>query len=281
MIKSRPETPETPETYEQLCDQISRLHEDFSPRLGQIAEFALANPNAMAFETVAQLADLAGVQPSSFIRFAKAVGYEGFSSMQQVFRARLLDHQPSYDERIRALRQRDPEGAGPYGLLNDFAIAATEGLAHLRETVRPEQLERAVSLLAGGSIVHVLGLRRSFPVAAYLAYAIGKLQRPVNLIDGIGGMLVEQTRCIKARDTLLAVSFRPYADETIGVVGEAHENRASIVCITDGPLSPLARMADSVLEVRDAEVEGFRALSATMCLALTLVVALGRRVENM
>ncbi len=270
-----------PETYDQLCDEISRLHRSFSPKLGQIAEFALANPNAMAFETVAQLADLANSQPSSFVRFAKAVGYEGFSSMQRVFRSRLVSDRPSYDERIRALRQRDPDGAAPTALMEHFSVAATEALAHLRETVHAEQLDRAVSLLAGGSIIHVLGLRRSYPVAAYLAYALGRLDRSVKLIDGTGGMLADQARGIKARDTLLAISFKPYADETIGVVGEAHERKTSIVCITDSPLSPYTQMADSILEVRDAEIEGFRALSATMCLALTMVVALGRRINSM
>ena len=50
--------------------------------------------------------------------------------------------------------------------------------------------------------------------------------------------------------------------------------------LTDGPLSPLLPLALVAFEVEDAELQGFRALSATMCLALALVVSLGRRLDQ-
>ena len=43
-----------------------------------------------------------GVQPSALIRFANALDFGGFTEMQQVFRARLLERSGSYRERIDA-----------------------------------------------------------------------------------------------------------------------------------------------------------------------------------
>ena len=73
------------------------------------------------------------------------------------------------------------------------------------------------------------------------------------------------------------MSFHPYSPESLQVVEHARDRGAAIVAITDGPLSPLVGPADVSFEVEEAQVETFRALSASMCLALALVVGLGHR----
>jgi DNA-binding MurR/RpiR family transcriptional regulator len=44
------------------------------------------------------------------------------------------------------------------------------------------------------------------------------------------------------------------------------------LAITDTVLSPVARDADLVLQVNDAELLGFRSLTSAMCLAQTLAM---------
>lgn len=110
-----------------------------------------------------------------------------------------------------------------------------------------------------------------------MAYCLGHLGRRVQLLDGLGGMLAQQAHSMTPGDALVAASFRPYAEETAGVAAEARRRRVPIVAITDAPLSPVARLGDAVLVVEDAEVRQFRALTASMCLATTLVVGLGQR----
>jgi DNA-binding MurR/RpiR family transcriptional regulator len=50
-----------------------------------------------------------------------------------------------------------------------------------------------------------------------------------------------------------------------------------IVAITDSPFSPLAQRATIWFEVVEADVEGFRSLSASFALAATLTVAVAER----
>jgi DNA-binding MurR/RpiR family transcriptional regulator len=63
-------------------------------RLKQLATFALEHPEDVAFGTVAGIAEHAGVQPSTLVRFAKSLGYDGFSHLQQIFRDRLRERFP-------------------------------------------------------------------------------------------------------------------------------------------------------------------------------------------
>ena len=279
--RSTPQSGRAPRTYDELRAAISNRHGVLSKRLRQVAEFALDHPNDMALETVAEIAERAQVQPSSLIRFAKALDYEGFSAMQRVFRARLTDDRPSYRDRIKGLKDGDDERAKtPIALLDDFTEAATQALDHLRQTTRPELLDRAVDLLAGARVIQVVGQRRAFPVAAYLAYALSHLDRRVVLLDSVGGMVAEQSTVISKGDALIAVSFQPYSPDTLAVVRAARRSEAAILALSDGPLSPLAGLADVLLEIEEAQVQSFRALSASMCLALTLVVALGQRLDE-
>ncbi len=269
-----------PRTYDELRAEISARHSGLSRRLQQIAEYALENPNDMALETVAVIADRADVHPSSLIRFGNAFGYDGFSDMQRIFRSRLVDRLPSYSERIKTLQSGTDDEAGLANPLDHFAEAGIRALEHLRDEIRPDDLAAAIDILAAAEIVHVVAQRRAFPVAAYLAYALSHLDCRSHLLDSIGGMLGEQVHTMAPGDALLAVSYKPYAPETLKTVQAAKDAGIPIVGITDNPLSPLTPLADVSFEVEEAQVQSFRSLTASMCLAMSLVVGLGQRLAG-
>jgi DNA-binding MurR/RpiR family transcriptional regulator len=265
--------------FDLLRADLAAKRDQLSPRLRQIADYALRNPNDMALETIAVIAERAGVPRSSLIRFSHAFGYDGFSAMQRVFRSQLVERTADYAERIRGLRRQDVAN-GPASVLDRLATAGIGALEHLRGATPPELIERAVDMLASAEAIHVVGQRRAFAVAAYLAYAFGQLGTRSHLLDGVGGMTLHQANLICPRDVLVAVSFSPYAPETLEVLRSAHQRSIPILALTDGPLSPLLPLATAAFEIEEAELHGFRALSATMCLALTLIVRLGQRLSD-
>lgn len=271
---------DVPTSYAALQAAITQRQASLSPRLRQIAEYALSNPNDMALETVAQIAERAGVQPSALIRFSKTLGFEGFTEMQRVFRTRLTDNMPNYKERIRALTDGAAGLTDGSRVLEHFIGAGINALEDLRQELSPEDLDGAIDLLEEADHIYVMGQRRSFPVAAYLSYALGRLGRRTILLDGMGGMLRQQVQAIGDRDLLVAISFKPYSEETVDLCRLAAENGVPVLGITDGTLSPILPLAGVTLSVEDAQVKGFRSLTATMCLAVSLIVALGQRLDK-
>ncbi len=250
-------------------------------RLGQVAGYALDNPDEIAFGTAASIASAAEVQPSTLVRLAQALGYQGFSDLQEVFRSRLRDRILNYDERLAQLREHGLSASKTGLLLEGFTEAATRSVADLRQKADPAALERAVDLLAAAETIYLIGLRRSFPITSYMAYAMGKLGIRNILVDGIAGLGSEQASFISARDAALVVSFTPYANETITLAGAVKSRSARIVSITNSAFSPIAPLADCWLEIVEANFEGFRSMAATMALAMTLTVAVaGRRAET-
>ena len=60
----------------------------------------------------------------------------------------------------------------------------------------------------------------------------------------------------------------------------ARQRGASVVAITDSPLSPIGRAASIAFVVRDAEVRMFRSLTASMSLAQALAITLAYRIDE-
>ncbi|HEY9346225.1 MAG TPA: MurR/RpiR family transcriptional regulator [Inquilinus sp.] len=268
-----------PDSFEALRGAIAARYPALSKRLKTIAEFALAHPDVIALETVAVIAAKAEVQPSALVRFAQALGFDGFSEMQRLFRAQLVERMPSYEARIRTLDARFGGAETSSGPLNAFIDISVGALERLRGDVDPAVFARAVDILARADCIHLAAQRRSFPIAVYLSYLLAQLDRPVHLLDNFGGMLAEQSRAIRPGDALFVVTFRSYAPDVQEVARRARAAGVPIVAITDSDLSPVYPIADACFVVHEGEIDAFRSLSATPCLALTLAVALGRRHE--
>ena len=265
------------ETYEALRAEIARRHSRFADRLKVIAEFALDHPTDMALGTVAEVAQRAKVQPSAIVRFARALGYGGFTEMQQVFRSRLVASlAPSYRERIAGLRRdgRFRDTNNPRALLARFASEGVASLESLQDTVREKDLIRAIAILGEAHTIYVLGLGGSFPVAAHLTYVLRKLGRRVVLLDGLGSALGEQAASATPQDALIAISFKTYNPDTARLFPELVTRSVPAVAITDSLLSPIVQGAEVVFEIPDLPEAALRTMVAPMCLAQSLAVGL-------
>jgi DNA-binding MurR/RpiR family transcriptional regulator len=266
-----------PETYEALRAVIARSHPGFSDRLKQIAEFALEHPTDMALGTVAEVAKRAQVQPSAIVRFANALGYGGFTEMQQVIRSRLVASvAPSYKQRLDGLRRdgRFRDSNKPRAVLHRFTSEGIAMLESLQEGVRDRDLSRAIALLGAAETIYVLGLGGSFTVAVHLTYVLRKFGRRVILLDGLGSAVGDQAAGVTRKDVLVAISFTTYNPDTVRVFPELLARGVPAIAITDTLLSPIANGAEVVFEFPDMPEAALRTMVGPMCLVQGLVVGL-------
>jgi DNA-binding MurR/RpiR family transcriptional regulator len=266
-----------PATLDALRQRVAAAGSSLTPRQHQAAVYALEHPNDIALNPVAQVAASAGIPASAFIRMAQALGFAGYAELQRLFIEPLQRAAaPSWRERIRhyggELAIDDP--GDPAALLRAFSQANVVSLEHLRDDPAALPLARAIKLIRGARNVYVLGLRRSYAVAAYLAYALTRVGRPSVQITGLGGAIAEQARAVQPRDLLIAISFPPYAADTLAVCEQVHAAGGRRIALTDTVLSPIARDAELVLQVHDAELLGFRSLTTALCVAQTLAMGL-------
>ena len=269
--------PPAPRDFDSLRTAILERRESLPKRIAQVAAYALDNPDDIAFGTAASIATSAGVQPSTLIRFAQQLGFDGFTAMQAVFRERLRERVSSYDERLSALRAKASEGAGHRAIFDGFVTAATTSLADIARSMDEAHLEQAIDLLAGAGTVYILAKRRSYPVASYLAYALGKLKIRSQLIESACGLNAEMIGFATPGDAAIAISFAPYAPATVEEARSMAGQGVPVVAVTDSAFSPLAQIAAVWFEVAEADFAGFRSLSATMALAMAIAVSVAEK----
>ena len=269
-----------PDTLDGLRQLIGQQSERLTPRMRDAACYACEHPNEVAFSSLAAIAERANIAPAAFIRMAKALGYTGYTDLQRLFREPLQHARkpalPTFNERIRHYggEQTLDNPGNPAEVLRAFSQANIMSLEHLQADADSLPLRQAIRLIQNARMVHVVGLRRSFAVAAYLSYALNRVGQSTVLITGMGGAIIEQARTATAQDVLIAISFPPYASDTLEVCEQVRLRGAKRLCITNSVMSPIAKDADLVLEVNDAELKGFRSLTSAMCLAQTLAMGL-------
>jgi len=273
---------ETPENYEDLIRVIHDRYEDMSKSYQKIAVYLTQNPNDVAVLSVNAIADRCGVHASSFVRFAQALGYEGFKELQVLFQKRLSTAAPGFEARIKALESElgTREDRSELGFLRDLVVRDIASLQDMLTEIPAESLVQAVGLLEKAESIFLIGQLRSTPVVELLRYILTMLGKRCVLLDPGGGLATHMARAMRAGDVLMAVSFRFYANEVVNVVEEAGRNGVPIIAISDSTLSPLAKSARVLFAVPEHEYTFSRSLAAPMCLAQALTVALAARLQN-
>lgn len=261
-----------PRDFEALRSLILDRRQSLPKRIAQVAAYALDNPDEIAFGTAASIATSAGVQPSTLIRFAQHLGYDGFTSLQQVFRERLRERTTSYEERLTVVRGDADEGTSNRRIVDGFLAAASKSLDVMSRNLDDDTLDRAIDILNGAETIYILARRRSYPVASYIAYALGKLGVRSQLIESASGLSPEIISFASSKDAVIAISFSPYASATVEEARILSANNVPVIAITDSAFSPLAQFAKVWFEVAEADFGGFRSLAATMALAMGLTV---------
>ncbi len=267
-----------PRDFEALRAALVARSDRLSKRLSQVAQFFLNHPEEVAVSTLVHLADLAAVPPATITRFAKELGFQGFSDLQLVFRERLLGPRLPYAERVSGAGDSDLDQPGV--VFGSFVQAAVQSLLRIEEALDRDQLEVCVEVLAATEVVHVAAARGAFGLGAYTVYGLGSLGRRAHLIDNIGAMRGMQVAAMGSGDTLLAMTFDDYTPETVEVVKLAAAKGHRVLAITDNALSPVAGLASHVLYVNEARLGHFRSQVPAMVVAQAMIVGLGRRLGS-
>lgn len=266
-----------PHDFDALRQFIAANQSGLAKRLAQAAHYALSHPDEIALGTAASIAVAADVQPSTLVRLAHHLGYDGFSDFQTVFRERIRIRASTYEERLRRIEEDVSRDSYEGALVSGFLSSARQSIDRLAEFLDTAVFARCVRILADAETIYLVARRRAYPLAAHMAYTFGKLQIRSLTIDSANGIDPEIVQMATSKDAAIACSFAPYAPASVEQAQALAAHGVPLVVITDSALSPLASVATHWLEVSESDFAGFRSLSASMALAMALPVAVAER----
>lgn len=255
-----------------IAERIGEAADTLTAAERRVATTVAAEPAAVAFGTVADLAGRTGTSGPTVLRLAQKLGFDGFAAMQRSVRGELESQLRPAAERIREL-----DAGHPLGRATAHGLAAVQ--ATLGGVDRPA-FDRAVALLAGRRHhVHVLSGEATAGVARTAADALDLLRPRVQVVAGSAVDVARRLAHVEPGDVVLAVDVRRYERSVIDATAVASERGARVIALTDSLLSPLADLAAERFVVTAEGAGPFDTHVGTLALLDALVAGVADRLR--
>ncbi|MEA4929001.1 MAG: MurR/RpiR family transcriptional regulator [Candidatus Limiplasma sp.] len=237
----------------------------------RIAAFITEHSDKAAFMTAVLLGQNCGVSESTVVRFATAMGYEGYPELQAALQE-LVRQRLTASERFNIASEIKENDVLRTVLKNDM-----RNIRLTTEDLSQSDFDRVVELLLSARRIYVMGLRSAAPLAQFLWHYLRLIFDDVVMVQNAIGEVFDEMERIGAPDVMVAVSFPRYSTRTVECMRIARENGAKVVGVTDGAMSPLSDVADVCLYAHTDMASFVDSLAAPLSLLNALIVALSLR----
>ncbi|MGG1659964.1 MurR/RpiR family transcriptional regulator [Brevibacillus sp. NRS-1366] len=237
----------------------------------KVAQYVIEYLERSAFQTAVQIAREAEVSETTVIRLSYALGFSGFSDMQQMIREHFLQ-----GTNIGSTQQ-DIDIQQPSTHTNPFVRALEQEISILQRTLanlNEAELHRAVDTLYDAEHVLIIGHRGSYSAASWISFMLGMMRENVHLCPS-GGQSYEKLFITPSNSVVLVISFPRYSRDSVHLAETAKNLGSTIIAVTDRLLSPVGRLADITLTTEiNTDVES-GAASMSSVISLLHLLALG------
>lgn len=245
-------------------DRIQRAATELTPAERKLSAELLRDYPVAGLQSITKLADAAGISTPTVVRLARKLGFDGFAEMQAALRT-------------EASGQINRPAPAPDGWLKAGAISATFGtfaeavhrnLADTIARLEPAGFEAIVDLLADWDRrILLMGGRLTRANADYFATLLQIIRPGVGSMPEAASLWPQALVDVDAGTVLVIFDIRRYDPQLAKVADRARARGATLVLFTDNWGSPIARVADHVV---NAAVEAPSSWDSTLGLSLVI-----------
>ena len=257
-----------------LLVRLNKNYKTLSKGQKQLAAYITENYDRAAFITASKMGRIVGVSESTVVRFAYALGYDGYPELQKSLQE-LIRNKLTSVQRIQLTGDLQPNDVLRSVLKSDVSnIRATI------DSIDNASFNAAINALLEAKKVYIVGLMSAAPLAQFLAYYLGFVMDNVVMVSGAMGNIYEDLFRISSEDVCIGISFPRYSNRTIDALDFARGKGATIIAITDSVSSPIAEKAEHALIAR-SDMAGFAdSLVAPLSVVNALLAALSMRYKD-
>lgn len=259
-------------------DLLKILQEKYS-RLSKgqklIAEFIINNYDKAAFMTASKLGDIVGVSESTVVRFAIALGFEGYPNMQASLHD-LVKNKLTIVQRLSMSEDFSNKGT----VLKKVLKSDIENIRNTIDEIDMNTFEHAIDSFFEAKRIYIIGLRSSTALAGYLGFYLDLILDNIRVVSLGMSDVFEQLLRVSKDDLVIGIGYPRYSRKTLDALQYVKEQQCKIVGITDSNNSPIAAMADYTLVAKSNMSSFVDSLVAPMSLINALIVAIGMRQKS-
>ena len=256
---------------QELLQRLNHSGKRLSKSHRRIAECIVTHYDKAAFMTASKLGEYVGVSESTVVRFAAALGYDGFPQLQKALQELIRD-------RLTATQRLEMTGdMGHAQVLNKVLKTDIQNIRTTLDELDLATFDAVIESILQARNLYVLGLRASAPLAEFFGHYLNFIFPNVHTVTSGVSDVFEQIARISDEDVLIGISFPRYTSHTVKAMKFARSRGATLIAITDGPLSPLHAEANLCLMAKSDMASFVDSLAAPISLINALIVALSQR----
>lgn len=256
-----------------VAQRLAELRAELTPVDRRIADILLTRPEALAFGTVAAVAEQAETSGASVVRFAAKLGYQGFSDLQREVRETVASNLRPATERIRQ--------HAPSDILEVSRSIETANVEATIDAVDRTTLIHAVDLLCDTARpLLALAGDAAAGVVAQVTKELQMIRPGVRSACGSTVAVARELAHLGPDHVVLVVDLPRYDEVVLDGTRLARAQGAAVVVLTDRPMSPLADGAEAVFSVQAAGVGPFDSYVGALALLNLFVAAVSQRLQR-
>ena len=242
----------------------------FSKGQKRIANYILENYDKAAFLTASKLGKLAEVSESTVVRFAMALGYDGYPGFQKAL-GEMVRTKLNSIQRMEVTYGRISQGE----ILTSVLHSDIEKIKLTMEAIDHESFELAVDTILNARRIYVVGIRSCAPLASFLGFYLNLICEDVTAVStNSSSEIFEQLLRIGGEDVIIGISFPRYSMRTLKALEFASNRKAKVITLTDSIHSPMTLYSSCNLIARSDMASIVDSLVAPLSVVNALVVSL-------
>jgi len=219
--------------------KIRALYNSLKSAERKFVDFILANPDGVQGSTIIDLARKAGCSEATIVRLSKKLGFKGFPELKEAFGAQKEEEREFDYEGILSTDDSMTVVSKVFSATHN-ALHDTFGL------LAREEYDRAVDALLSAPKIVFCGLGDAGVVATEAYYRFTRIGENC-LVSEDPDLQLIQAAHMKKGDVMVVISHTGRSRTILDAVKEARKHEATVVLITNFPVSPLAKHANIVL----------------------------------
>ncbi len=254
----------------ELLKRIDEGYAKFSKGQKKLADYIRQEYDKAAFLTAAKMGEEVGVSESTVVRFATALGYDGYPEFQKAL-GEVVRMKLNSIQRMEVTYGRISQGE----ILASVLQSDIEKIKQTMETIDHETFEMAVDTILSARKIYVIGIRSCAPLASFLAFYLNMIcDNVVSVSTNSASEIFEQMVRIGEEDVIIGISFPRYSMRTLKALEFASNRKAKVITLTDSIHSPMTLYSSCNLIARSDMASIVDSLVAPLSIINALVVAL-------
>lgn len=245
-----------------IRERVLAVFDELPPKQQQLAQYVMGNEATIAFVSAHDVAQTVGTSAATVVRFARAIGYEGYTELQDHIRSTITGNRTA----SQTLQERIAQGGFGDNLLTAIAEVNTRNIYDTLEQVSLETLDQAVDALLNASSIYIVGGGMSAAAVVMAQHSLTMLGLHAQAIVNGGLSQTLTLSHLTEKDVVIVVSIWRYLRDTMKATTYAKEKKATTIALTDNLLSPVAREADYVFVASTERAAHSRSLTGMISL---------------